>query len=40
MTPLHIAAKRGYIEIVDYLVSKGAGINIQDKDGVTIPITL
>lgn len=37
MTPLHVAAERGYIKIVDYLVWKGADINIQEKDGVSIP---
>ena len=34
MTPLHVAAERGYIKIVDYLVGKGADIDIQDKNGV------
>ena len=34
MTPLHMAAERGYIKIVDYLVGKGADIDIQDKNGV------
>ena len=34
MTPLHIAAERGYIKIVDYLISKGADIDIQDDNGV------
>ena len=36
MTPLHIAAERGYFTIVDYLVGKGAAINMQDNKGVTI----
>ena len=42
MTPLHIAAKRGYVKIVEYLVSKGADIGIQDKNGVIVivPITM
>ena len=34
MTPLHVAAERGYVKIVDYLADKGADINIQDKKGV------
>ena len=36
MTPLHVAAERGYTNIVDYLVSKGADIDIGDKSGVMI----
>ena len=36
MTPLHVAAERGYVKIVDYLAGKGADINIQDKKGVII----
>ena len=40
MTPIHIAAERGFVKIVDYLVGKGADINIQDANGVIIvPIT-
>ena len=38
MTPLHVAAERGYIKIVDYLVKEEADINIQEKDGVSIPM--
>ena len=34
MTPLHVAAERGCVIIVDYLVGKGADINIRDKNGV------
>ena len=34
MTPMHMAAERGYVKIVDYLVRKGADIDIQDKKGV------
>ena len=34
MTPLHVAAERGHTKIVEYLVNKGADINIQDKNGV------
>ena len=36
MTPLHVAAERGYIKIVNYLVGKGADIDIQDEKGVII----
>ena len=37
LTALHMAAERGYIEIVEYLVGKGADIDIQnDKDKVII----
>ena len=35
MTPLHVAAERGgRLKIVEYLVEKGANINIQDGDTV------
>ena len=36
MTPLHVAAERGFVKIVDYLVSRGADIDIKDKKGVTV----
>ena len=36
MTPLHVAAERGYVKIVDYLVGKGADIDIKDENGVII----
>ena len=29
-----MAAERGHPRIVEYLVSKGAGVDIQDKNGV------
>ena len=35
-TPLHIAAKRGRIEIVKFLVDKGADVNVKAKDRVSI----
>ena len=36
MTPLHVAAQRGErISIVEYLVDKGADINIEDDNGVS-----
>ena len=33
-----MAAERGHTKIVDYLVSKGADIDIQDKKGVSIHV--
>ena len=36
MTPLHLGAGSGKINIVKYLVGKGADINIEDVNGVTI----
>ena len=35
MTPLHWASQCGYTDIVDYLISKGAIINIQNANGYT-----
>ena len=43
ITPLHVAAERGHPRIVEFLVSKGADIDIQDKNGViclTIPTSV
>ena len=34
-TPLHMAALSGHTETVQYLVGKGAGINIRNEDGVS-----
>jgi ankyrin repeat protein len=34
-TPLHVAACDGHKEAVEYLLQRGAGINIQDKRGCT-----
>ena len=31
-----MAAERGHTKIVDYIVSKGADLDSQDKNGVTI----
>ena len=37
MTPLHLAAERGRVKVVNYFAGNGADIiNIQDQDGVTI----
>ena len=38
MTPLHLAAERGSIRIVKYLVEQGAEINIRDNNGVSVTI--
>uniref|UniRef100_A0A1B0FAU7 Uncharacterized protein n=1 Tax=Glossina morsitans morsitans TaxID=37546 RepID=A0A1B0FAU7_GLOMM len=35
LTPLHYAARYGYVEIAEYLIDNGAGVDAQDKDGVT-----
>ena len=34
-TPLHLAARYGHKEIVEYLVEKGADVNAKDKEGWT-----
>ena len=31
MTPLHLAARQGHVDIVRYLVDKGADLNIKDE---------
>ena len=36
MTPLHLAAESARIKIVEYLVDKGADVNIQDCNGVNV----
>ena len=39
MTPLHVAAEKGdRLEIVKYLIDKGADINITDYSGVCVTI--
>ena len=36
MTPLHMAAEKGdRLDIVEYLLHKGADINIRDSNGVS-----
>ena len=36
MTPLHVAAEKGEsLDIVEYLISKEADINITDDNGVS-----
>ena len=32
-TPLHYAWERGHLQIVEYLISKGANVEAKDKDG-------
>lgn len=34
-TPLHVASDYGHAEVVDYLLSKGANVNVQDKHKIT-----
>ena len=37
MTPLHLAAERARVKVIEYLVGKKADIvNIQDRNGVNI----
>ena len=36
MTPLHVAAKRGRVESVRYVVNNEATVNIEDYDKVSI----
>ena len=36
MAPLHLAAESGRIKMIDYLLDQGAGINIQDENGVSL----
>ena len=41
MTPLHVAAEKGdRLNIVKYLIGKGANINIKDYSGVRFTILL
>ena len=34
-TPLHLAARGGHMNTVEFLFNNGADINIQDNDGVS-----
>ena len=36
MTPLHWAAGQGHVDTVQYLIDKGADINIKDVDEVRL----
>ena len=36
MTPLHVAAEKAHIKIVEYLIHQGADIYIQDPNGVNL----
>ncbi|MGL9688729.1 MAG: ankyrin repeat domain-containing protein [Wolbachia sp.] len=35
LTPLHIAAEKGHMEIVNALIKQKANVNAEDKEGVT-----
>ena len=40
MSPLHVAAEGGYIEIVEYLADQqDIHVNAEDKNGVNMNIT-
>ena len=39
MTPLHVAAGKARIRIVDYLIDQKADVNFQDLNKVNIPYT-
>ncbi|CAG7852540.1 SubName: Full=Uncharacterized protein {ECO:0000313/EMBL:CCA71894.1} [Serendipita indica DSM 11827] len=34
-TPMHAAASYGHIELLEYLISKGGDVNVEDEDGDT-----
>jgi hypothetical protein len=35
VTPLHLAAKRGHVEVARFLVDRGANVNVRDKGSLT-----
>ena len=35
-TPLHIAARQGHQDMVEYLIGEKASINTEDNDGVSV----
>ena len=35
MTVLHVAARRGYTQVVEYLVEKGAKIEVKNRSKVS-----
>ena len=35
VTPLHLAASKGNIEVADFLISRGANVHIKDADSKT-----
>ena len=34
-TPLHLVAKEGYLDVVRYIVDKGADVNVRNHCGVS-----
>jgi ankyrin repeat protein len=34
-TALHVAAHKGHVEIAEFLIKRGANVNVKDKDGYT-----
>ena len=39
-TPLHVTARKGRDYTVEWLVKKGADVNVKDNDGVSVSVLL